>query len=130
MTGHTDDTADINELLALYCNRLDRSDHQGWAELFAPDGRFEVYGRSFAGTDGLMAMSEAAPAGLHLAGAPIIEQDGDCATVQQSFLFVDQVTRESRIGYYDDQLVRTADGWRFAVRRSTFLTPQGPSDRP
>jgi hypothetical protein len=130
MMDHRADIADINELLARYCNRLDRSDHRCWAELFTSDGQFEVYGRAFEGTEGLTAMSEAAPSGLHMAGAPIIEWEGEDARVQQSFFFVDQVTRESRIGYYDDLVVRTPDGWRIAVRRSTFLTPQGPSDRP
>ncbi len=130
MTEHSDDLSSINELLALYTNRLDRSDHHGWADLFTPDGRFEVYGRAFEGTEGLVAMSEAAPSGLHLSGAPVIHVEGDHASVEQSFLFVDQVTRESRIGFYDDQLVRTPSGWRFAVRRSTFLTPHGASDRP
>jgi hypothetical protein len=130
MTDRSDAITSINELLARYTNRLDRGDHLGWAELFISDGKFEVYGRAFEGTEGLRAMSESAPAGLHLSGAPIIVQEGDHATVQQSFLFVDQVTRESRIGFYDDQLVRTPNGWRFAVRRSTFLTPHGASDRP
>jgi hypothetical protein len=130
LSDRGDDIASITELLALYTNRLDRSDHRGWAELFTPDGRFEVYGRAFEGTEGLVSMSEAAPNGLHLSGAPIIKLEGDQASVQQSFLFVDQVTRESRIGFYDDQLTRTPKGWRFAVRRSTFLTPKGASDRP
>ena len=130
MTDSSEDSTSINELLALYTNRLDRGDHQGWADLFTSDGKFEVYGRAFEGTERLIAMSEAAPAGLHLSGAPIIVQEGDHATVQQSFLFVDQVTRESRIGFYDDRIVRTPNGWRFAVRRSTFLTAHGASDRP
>ena len=130
MSDPAQDIADIGALLALYTNRLDRGDHRGWAELFTSDGRFEVYGRTFDGTEGLTAMSEAAPAGLHLSGAPVISLEGNRASVEQSFLFVDQVTRESRIGFYDDELVRTAAGWRFARRRSTFLTPKGVSDRP
>ncbi len=130
MTNPADDLAEINELLARYSNRLDRSDHIGWVDLFTTDGRFEVYGRSFDGHDGLLRMAEGAPPGLHLTSAPLIELDGEGASVQQSFLFVDQVTRDTRIGWYDDQLVRTSMGWRFRVRRSTFLTPDGPADRP
>lgn len=130
MTNPADDLAEINELLARYSNRLDRSDHFGWVDLFTADGRFEVYGRSFDGHDGLLRMAEGAPPGLHLTSAPLIELDGEGASVQQSFLFVDQVTHDTRIGWYDDQLVRTSVGWRFRIRRSTFLTPDGPSDRP
>jgi hypothetical protein len=130
VTNPADDLAEINELLARYSNRLDRSDHVGWVDLFTADGRFEVYGRSFEGHDGLLRMAEGAPPGLHLTSAPLIELDGEGASVQQSFLFVDQATHDTRIGWYDDQLVRTSVGWRFRVRRSTFLTPDGPSDRP
>lgn len=124
------DTADITALLVQYCHRLDHADHQGWVDLFTPDGRFEVYGRAFEGSTGLLGMAEGAPPGLHMASPPVITVDGDRATVQQSFLFVDQVTRETRIGWYDDVILRTPDGWRIQVRRSTFLTPSGPSDRP
>lgn len=124
------DTAEIVGLLAQYCHRLDHADHHGWVELFTPDGRFEVYGRAFEGPAGLLRMAEGAPPGLHMASVPVVEVAGDRATVQQSFLFVDQVTREMRIGWYDDVILRTAAGWRIQVRRSTFLTPDGPSDRP
>ena len=130
MSTEIDDERAITRLLAEYGNRLDRSDHDGWVSLFAADGEFQAYGRSWAGADGLRTMATHAPAGLHLAGAPVIEVTGDRATVQQSFLFVDQATRDTRIGFYDDDLVRTPEGWRFRSRRSTFLTPAGPSERP
>jgi len=92
------DLEEIEVLLARYGNRLDRSDHSGWVDLFTTDGRFEVYGRSFEGPEGLLRMAESAPGGLHLTSAALIEIDGDSATVEQSFLFVDQVSHESRIG--------------------------------
>ena len=125
-----DDRSEIVDLLARYTNLLDRGGHQAWVELFTEDARFLVYGRSFDGREGLLEMAAAAPAGLHLAGAPVVEVDGDRATVQQSFLFVDQVTRSQQIGWYDDVLVRDGGRWRFRSRRSTFLGPNGPSDRP
>ena len=130
MSTAAHDLAEIEVLLARYSNRLDRSDHPGWVALFTPDGRFEVYGRSFDGHEGLLGMATSAPQGLHLTSAPLIEIHGDEAKVEQSFLFVDQVSHDMRIGWYDDHLVRTAEGWRFHVRRSTFLRPDGPSDRP
>ena len=101
MSSPDRDLAEIQVLLAKYGNRLDRSDHAGWVDLFTSDGRFEVYGRSFDGPDGLLRMAETAPPGLHLTSAPLIEIDGDEADVEQSFLFVDQVTRESQ-----DRMVR------------------------
>jgi len=130
MSDARDDEHEIATLLARYCNYLDRGDHDTWVELFTDDGEFLVYGRSFAGHAGLRRMAAGAPPGLHMAGAPLIEIDGEGATAQQSFLFVDQATRETRIGYYDDVLRREGGQWRLRSRRSTFLTPNGPSERP
>ncbi len=121
---------EITELLARYGAHLDRQDHEGWLALFTEDARFFVYGRSFDGHEGLRRMAEAAPAGLHLGGLPVITVAGDRAEVQQSFLFVDQRTGGQRIGFYDDVVVRGDGTWRFESRRSTFLTPEGPSERP
>ncbi len=125
-----DALSEIRELLALYCNLLDRGEHAAWVELFTEDGRFEVYGEVFEGPEGLLEMATTAPGGLHLTGDALIEVDRGAATVRQSFLFVDQETRDIRIGFYDDALVHERDRWRFGVRRSTFLTYKGPSERP
>jgi hypothetical protein len=65
-----------------------------------------------------------------LGSAPLIDLDGDRATIRQSFLFVDGATHELRIGWYDDEVVRTDAGWRFRRRRTTFRTAGGAGDRP
>jgi|GEM_PF-1297626 len=130
MPGEADGLLEIRVLLAKYCNLLDRGEHSAWVELFTDDARFEAYGEVFEGPAGLLEMATTAPAGLHLTGDPLIEVHGDVATVKQSFLFVDQETKDSRIGWYDDRLERDARGWHFALRRSTFLTYKGPSERP
>jgi hypothetical protein len=130
MTTARNDEHEITTLLAQYGNHLDRGDHEAWVQLFTTDGEFLVYGRSFAGHDGLRRMALGAPPGLHMAGLPLVQVDGDQATAQQSFLFVDQVTRETRIGFYDDVLRRERGRWLLQSRRSTFLTPSGPSERP
>lgn len=124
------DRDQIHDLLARYCLLLDRDEHAAWVELFVPEGTFEVYGRTFAGHPGLLGMATAAPGGLHLGGPPTIELDGDTARTSQNLLFVDRSTGESRGAVYDDRLVRTADGWRFASRRCRFVTPHGLQDRP
>jgi hypothetical protein len=125
-----EDVQELTTLLASYATRLDRGDHEAFADLFTDDGRFLVFGRSFDGREGLLKMATTAPAGLHLAGLPVLSVTGDEATAEQSFLFMDSVTGDRRIGFYDDELVRTPDGWRFRTRRVTFLTPDGPSERP
>jgi 3-phenylpropionate/cinnamic acid dioxygenase small subunit len=130
MPAERDDLAEIRDLLARYCTYLDRSERDAWIQLFSPEGRYEVFGRAFEGHEGLAEMYDTSPGGLHLTGDSLIELHGDTAEVKQSYLFVDQVTRELRIGYYDDDVVRSEEGWRFLRRRSTFLTHRGPAERP
>jgi hypothetical protein len=125
-----DDLEALHRLLAEYCSRMDRRDPKGWAALFTDDGQFFAFGRSFDGYEGLFELASNSPLGVHLAGEPVIDLDGDAATAQQNFFFVYAATRDLRIGFYDDDLVRTDDGWRFRTRKCTFLSATGPSDRP
>jgi hypothetical protein len=121
----------IADLLARYCLTLDADDVDGWVELFLPDARYEVYGRSFDGHEGLRKMLDGAPGGLHLGGPPIIEMTGpDRAKTTRNLLFVDRATRESRSAVYTDELHRTAAGWRIAHIRCRFIVADGLSDRP
>lgn len=126
------DLDDIRQLLAQYCVLLDADDHETWLRLFLPDASFLVYGRSFDGHEGLLRMATNAPGGLHLGGQPVIEIDADGTTARttQNLLFVDRSNGESRGAVYDDVLVRTDEGWRFASRRCRFVTPEGLRDRP
>jgi hypothetical protein len=90
-----------------------------------------VYGRAFEGHDGLRKMMGGAPGGLHLGGPPVIVAlDDDHATTQQNLLFVERGTTTMRSAVYDDELVRTADGWRIASRRCRFIVADGLADRP
>jgi hypothetical protein len=121
----------ITDLLARYCLTLDRDDDEGWVSLFLPDARFEVYGRAFDGHAGLRGMLEAAPRGLHLGGPPVIEMTGpDSARTTRNLLFVDRRSAESRSAVYEDELKRTAEGWRIARCRCRFLVADGLGDRP
>jgi hypothetical protein len=128
--AHAEDLEAITTLLAAYCIRMDRRDAEGWADLFTDDGQFFAFGRSFDARDGLVKLARSSPGGVHLVGPPLVEVDGEQATAQQNFIFVEQVEHEMRIGFYDDVLVRTAAGWRFRTRRCTFQSAEGPSDRP
>jgi len=131
MTTRADDHDDIRNLLARYCLLLDHDDVDEWLMLFTDDATYEVYGRAFEGHDGLRRMVTGAPGGLHLGGPPVVELvDADRARTQQNLLFIDRVTGESRSAVYDDRLVRTSDGWRFASRRCRFIVREGLSDRP
>jgi hypothetical protein len=128
--SRADDREALHDLLASYCILMDRRDAEGWADLFTADGQFFAFGRSFDAREGLVKLATNSPGGLHLAGEPLLAFDGDQATAQQNFVFVDQVSHDMRIGFYDDVCVRTDAGWRFRTRRCTFLSATGPSDRP
>jgi len=126
-----DDHAEIRNLLSRYCLLLDHDDVDGWVALFTSDATFDVYGRTFAGPDGLRRMLSGAPGGLHLGGALVIDLvDADHARTQQNLLFIDRTNGESRSAVYCDELVRTDAGWRIAARRCRFIVADGLSDRP
>jgi hypothetical protein len=99
--------------------------------LFTPDCRYHVYGNTFEGHDGLRRMLSGAPSGLHLGGPPVVEPvDDDHARALQNLLFIDSLSGEQRSAVYDDELVRTQDGWRIASRRCRFIVPDGLAERP
>jgi hypothetical protein len=126
-----EDHVAITDLLARYCLALDTDDTDGWIALFLSDARFEVYGRSHDGHEGLRSMVTAAPGGLHLGGPPVIELTApDRARTTRNLLFVDRQTGEARHAVYTDDLQRTADGWRIARVRCRFITADGLRDRP
>jgi 3-phenylpropionate/cinnamic acid dioxygenase small subunit len=128
---NSDDAADIRNLLARYCLTLDLDDVEGWVALFTPDARYHVYGRVFEGHEGLRAMMGGAPGGLHLGGPPeILSIEADQATTRQNLLFIERGTSDQRCAVYDDELVRTPDGWRIASRRCRFIVAEGLADRP
>jgi 3-phenylpropionate/cinnamic acid dioxygenase small subunit len=126
-----EDHVEITQLLAQYCLRLDHDDIDGWVALFTPDAVYAVYGREFVGHEGLRRLMTGAPGGLHLGGPPVIRMvDADHARARQNLLFVEAVEGIQRSALYDDELVRTPDGWRIAARRCRFITPDGITDRP
>ena len=119
------DDAEIRNLLARYCVLLDMDNVDDWIELFTPDATYLVYGRTFAGHEGLRKMMSGAPGGLHLGGPPAIEciDDRHARTIQ-NLLFVERSTGTMRRSLYNDELVRTDDGWRIASRRCRFIVEE------
>lgn len=131
MRPFAEDDVEIRNLLARYCLLLDHDDAEEWVTLFTSDATYEVYGYTFAGHDGLRRMLSEAPRGLHLGGPPLIELlDRDRARSQRNLLFIDRAAGNSRSVVYDDDLVRTGDGWRIRRCRCRFIVADGLSDRP
>ena len=126
-----EDHVAISDLMARYCLSLDLDDVEAWVALFTHDASYEVYGRSFDGHDGLRKMLSGAPGGLHLGGPPVIEMvDHDHARTTRNLLFIERGTDVSRSAVYNDELRRTAEGWRIAATRCRFVVADGLSDRP
>jgi hypothetical protein len=129
----TDDrrTADLVELHALcarymlLCSQfvLDR-----WLEVFTPDVVYRAFGTDYT-LERFPALLEAAPRGQFIGNAPVVAFDGDDrATGMQHYVFIDQQTHAMRLAWYDDEYVRTTDGWRIRRRSSTFLRKHGGFD--
>lgn len=126
----SDDEAAIRDLIASYALALDARDVDGCVQMFAPDGEFLVYGKTFAGHDGLAGMFRDAAHGLHLTGVSRIAVDGDRATARSQVLFVRAGDLQLRPALYDDELTRVAGQWRFARRRCRFITSGGLAESP
>lgn len=126
----TDDQAAIRELLASYALALDAGEVEQCAKLFTHDGEFGVYGKTFAGYDGIAQMFRDAPHGLHLTGVSHIDVDGDTATARSQVLFVRAHDQKLRPALYDDELARIDRQWRFRRRRCRFITGRGLADSP
>jgi uncharacterized protein (TIGR02246 family) len=127
------DHAAIRELIAGYALALDAGDVDGCVRLFTGDAEFLVYGRSFAGHDGIGKMFRDAPRGLHLTGVSRIDVRDDVASARSQVLFVRAGSLQLRPALYDDELVRdlTDRGqWRFRRRRCRFITGDGLADSP
>src|ERR1700739_1241896 len=125
-----DDKTAIRELIAGYALALDGGDVDGCVQLFVADAEFLVYGRSFAGHDGIAKMFRDAPRGLHLTGVSRIDARDDTATARSQVLFVRAGDLHLRPALYDDELVRVDGRWRFRRRRCRFVTSAGLADSP
>lgn len=121
----------IRELTARYNRAFDDVDSEAWADTFTSNGVMEFGGPPVTGRDALVEMSRATGYGyVHITTDPIIEVDGDRAT-QSCTLVVATRSKErgpvgvAMTGRYEDELVRTPDGWRFTRRRAILDTDPG-----
>jgi uncharacterized protein (TIGR02246 family) len=116
----------IRELTARYNRAFDDVDSEAWADTFTPDGVMDYGGDPIAGRDALVALSRATGFGyVHMTTDPIIEIDGDRATQSCSVIIAQRSQARDQVsvamtGRYDDELVRTPDGWRFRRRTASL----------
>lgn len=125
-----DPVMEISEVLVRYATGIDRRDWALFRTCFTEDCEAD-YGDigSWSGVDAMTEwMDQAhAPAGpsLHRITNQAVEVDGDRATsrsyVDAMILAPDGQHGNRAHGYYDDELVRTPDGWKIARRRTTII---------
>jgi len=118
-----EDRAAIQDLLSRYCQYTDSADQAGWVGLFTEDGSMDLGmgDPPFVGREALGAFSSRlrAGGGLHMSANPVIEQDGDEASVA-SYVVVVGGEDDPRVrlgGRYLDRLRRVDGDWRFASRQ-------------
>jgi len=124
----TTDLVEIDALCARYMLLCSEFVQDHWLDVFAPDGTYNAFGTVYS-LERFPALLEAAPRGQFIGNTPVVEFDGDRrATGKQHFVFIDQHTHAMRLGWYNDEYVRTPDGWRIAKRSTTFLRKHGGFD--
>lgn len=127
------DRQDISDLLVRYATGIDRRDWPLFRTVFTDDCQLD-YGEigSWSGVDAVTDFMEKvhAMAGhtLHRLSNQAVAIDGDNAVART---YVDALIMSADdqsggqgvngIGFYDDEIVRTPEGWRIARRRFTAV---------
>lgn len=124
------DRADITDMLLRYATGIDRRDWTTFRSAFTEDCVLD-YGEigSFDGLDAVTDFMEQshAMAGhtMHRLSNIVITLDGDRALgrtyVDGLILAADNATGVNAVGIYDDEIIRTAAGWRIARRMFTAV---------
>lgn len=127
-----DDMIEIEQLYAKYAWAIDAGDAEGYASTFTPDGVFNTN----VGHDALAKFATTFHAGMgshvrHWNSSLVITPTPTGASGQVYLMIVDVATTPAtivRVGSYTDELVRTAQGWRFTKRATIW--PVAPTKQP
>jgi hypothetical protein len=113
----------VHNLLGSYGILLDRMIVEEWLDLFSEDAVLDIDGNALDSREKRRGLTASAPRGLHVANLPVIrgDLDGDELSATSTFLFWNTEQRTTRLGWYDDKLVRVQGSWRFGARRIAFL---------
>jgi len=121
------DIEEIRRVLIEYGRTLDSGDAAGYAALFTVDGEWSGGPYSASKRDGIQAMAQRvidsrdpSSSMAHVLTNMLVDVSGDTAKAWSRWMLVvpgtDGAMMIRRSGSYDDQLVRTAEGWKFARR--------------
>ena len=129
-----DERAVIN-IVSQYCWSLDTKDFEELRNVFTPDAFAILGGTECHGIDAIIKRISSALTRLdvsqHLVGSHIVEVDGDQAS-HRCYLQAQHVLKGTKggdlwmvAGTYEDQLVRTPDGWRIKQRILSRVWTEG-----
>lgn len=145
------DRLDILDLLYRYAHYVDNGLGEAWASTFTSNGRLEYFDDVVEGHDALAAfasrahdfypthfvgntlMVETAPGHIHARSMVIVTvRSKKDSPVDILGVPVNSPTELLGIGVYDDQIVKTEEGWRFKLRKagSTGVAPVHPDFLP
>jgi ketosteroid isomerase-like protein len=127
------DSDQIRRLADDYCWYADARDVDGMVSLFTKNGVMDAQAVGMNIIQGHEALREFYKLILpmheysqHLSGTHRIDIEGDSAKGTSYYLMQGAIMGAGPIsaaGYFEDQYVRTADGWRFSSRRGVPLIP-------
>jgi hypothetical protein len=126
----------IRALVARYADAVCRRDPAAWAATWAQDCRWDLGGgRVTSGRSETLNLYLTAVAKYDWVGQVVttgrVEVDGDSATGWWYLIEFNQRAQGDgtlHLGHYDDEYVRTPDGWRFASR-TMHMIYRGAMDR-
>ena len=129
-----DERAVIN-LASRYCWALDSKNFEELHNVFTPDAFAVLGGTECDGIDAIIKRISSAltrlDASHHLVGSHIVEVDGDQAS-HRCYLQAQHVLKGTEggdlwlvAGTYEDQLIRTPDGWRIKQRILSRVWTEG-----
>lgn len=126
------DNLAIRNLIARIAQLADTGGAHEYTQCFTADARWDLPGAPRRGRADIRRGSEerrdAGEIGpgtgtRHVVGTMVVDVDGDAAHASSYFQFFDRTATTPRlrlVGQYDDQFVRTRDGWLLDHRRITL----------
>jgi 3-phenylpropionate/cinnamic acid dioxygenase small subunit len=125
-----EDRQDIADVLLRYATGIDRRDWSLFRTAFTDDcaldyGEIGIWKGVDAVTDFMEQSHAMAGHTMHRLTNQVITVDGDRAEartyVDGLIMAADNGSGVNAVGFYDDDLVRSAEGWRIAERRFTLV---------
>lgn len=124
-----EDELAVRALVARYSDAVSRRDEVTWGATWAAQCRWDLGGgRVTHGVEATLALWRSAltryPWVAQLAPTGTVQVGEEAGTGQWWVLELNRLADGSgalHLGHYDDEYVRTPDGWRFAVRRFSMV---------